>query len=120
MKGLPWGEYYNEFGEQLWDPASMETRIAALMQDDEISQKSGIYHYVLDGDERHLNLRTFDQDMQRGAYDRQQGICPMCDNYFEIAEMHANHKLPWSKNGKTTADNCQMLCRDDYLTESTP
>ncbi len=118
MKGLPWGEYYNDFAGQTWDAASLETRIAALMQDDEINRKSGIYHYVLNGDERHLNLRTFDHAMQATAYERQQGICPMCGNHFEILEMHANHKLPWSKNGKTTADNCQMLCHDDTLAKS--
>ncbi|NUS35176.1 MAG: DUF2254 domain-containing protein [Pseudarthrobacter sp.] len=114
MKGLPWGEYYNDFGKQSWDAAGLEGRIAVLMQDDEIRKKSGIYHYVLDGDERHLNLRTFDQATRRIAYERQEGICPTCGDYFEIAEMHADHKLPWSKNGKTTVDNCQMLCGDDY------
>lgn len=29
--------------------------------------------------------------------------------------MHADHITPWSKGGKTTPDNCQMLCRDCNL-----
>lgn len=118
MKGLPWGEYYNEFSAQTWDSNILEARIAILMQDDEIKKKSGIYHYVLDGDERHLNLRTFDNAMRRTTYERQRGICPMCDEHFEMIDMHADHKKPWSKGGKTTLDNCQMLCRDDNLVKS--
>ena len=30
-------------------------------------------------------------------------------------QMHADHITPWSKGGKTTPDNCQMLCRDCNL-----
>lgn len=29
---------------------------------------------------------------------------------FKIGEMDADHIVPWSKGGKTTAENCQMLC----------
>jgi hypothetical protein len=28
------------------------------MMDEDVEKKSGIYPYVLDGDERHLNIRT--------------------------------------------------------------
>lgn len=33
--------------------------------------------------------------------------------------MHADHITPWSKGGKTTPDNCQMLCRDCNLKKAT-
>lgn len=29
---------------------------------------------------------------------------------FNITDMDADHILPWSKGGKTTPENCQMLC----------
>ena len=29
----------------------------------------------LDGDERHLNIRAFSDNMKREAYERQKGIC---------------------------------------------
>lgn len=29
--------------------------------------------------------------------------------------LDADHITPWSKGGKTTPDNCQMLCRDYNL-----
>ena len=72
----------------------------------------GIYWYVLDGDERHLDLRAFDGNTRREAYERQNGICPLCGRHFELEEMEADHISPWAKGGRTTAENCQMLCRD--------
>ena len=41
--------------------------------------------------------------------------CPICGDEFEFEQMHADHITPWSKGGKTTPDNCQMLCRDCNL-----
>ena len=31
---------------------------------------------------------------------------------FAIEQMQADHITPWAKGGKTTAENCQMLCAD--------
>ena len=33
------------------------------------------------------------------------------DKTFSIGDMEADHIDPWSEGGKTTAENCQMLCR---------
>jgi 5-methylcytosine-specific restriction endonuclease McrA len=32
--------------------------------------------------------------------------------------MEADHITPWSKGGKTTAANCQMLCKADNRIKS--
>lgn len=48
--------------------------------------------------------------MRRTAYEGQKGVCPGCDEHFQIEEMQADHKTPWSKGGKTVAENCVMLC----------
>ena len=112
MKGLPWGELYNRYKDSQLDTAALEAEIADLMQDDEVQKKSGIYEYVLDGDERHLNLRAFDKSTARTAYERQEGICPKCGKHFEIEQMEADHITPWSQGGKTLPENCQMLCRE--------
>lgn len=50
--------------------------------------------------------------MKREAYEKQKGICTHCKKYFEINEMEADHITPWHLGGSTSADNCQMLCRD--------
>ena len=38
-------------------------------------------------------------------------ICPICNKHFELKDMEADHITPWKEGGKTTLDNCQMLCR---------
>ena len=88
------------------------------MADEDVTKKSGVYEYVLTGNERALSIRAFTERDRRTAYERQNGICPMCGEHFEIAEMHADHIQPWSKGGHTTPENCQMLCRDCNLKKS--
>ena len=116
MKGLPWGIYYNKYGKKKLDSDELEKKISSLLREDEdfddITNQRGIYEYVLDGDERHLNIRKFTDKMARTAYERQRGVCPICKKKFKIEEMQADHITPWSKNGHTTASNCQMLCAD--------
>ena len=116
MKGLPWGVYYNRHGGKKYDSATLEKRILQLLRDDEdvgdITNQRGIYEYLLDGDERHLSIRKFSDKMARTAYERQKGVCPVCGKHYEIEEMQADHITPWSKGGRTVAENCQMLCAD--------
>ena len=111
MKGLDWGLFYNRYAAQVWDADDLERRIRHLLLDDEVTNKRGIYEYLLSGDERHLNLRTFSDGMKQAAYERQGGICAACGEHFDIEQMEGDHIDPWSAGGKTTADNCQMLCR---------
>ncbi len=113
MKGLPWGDYFNKFGKEALDTAALEARVADLMVDDEVQKKPGIYEYVLDGEERHLNLRSFPENDKLAAYERQGGICPVCGKHFEFNEMAGDHIVPWSKGGKTVPENCQLLCAFD-------
>ena len=94
------------------DTDALEKQIRELMEDDEIERKGGIYKYVLSGDLRDLSFRLFDKKMKRQAYERQGGICPDCGKHFELEEMEADHITPWKDGGVTTAENCQMLCRE--------
>ena len=110
MKGLDWGVYYNEFHAVSYDTAKQEEQIATLMMDDDVTNKKGIYRYVLGGDEKYLSIRAFTESMKRAAYERQRGVCPRCKKSFEFGEMQGDHITPWSRGGKTTAENCQMLC----------
>lgn len=119
MKGLPWGLFYNEHGKRTdLDPKALEDRISELMADEDVTRKSGVYEYLLTGNERALSIRAFDKRDARAAYERQKGVCPLCGEHFNFDEMQADHITPWSKGGKTTPDNCQMLCRDCNLKKS--
>lgn len=111
MKGVAWGELYNRFKDVRLDAAELEKGVARLMKDSDVQKKSGIYWFVLDGDEHHLGIRAFDDNTKREVYERQNGICKICGKHFEIEEMEADHITPWKEGGRTIANNCQMLCR---------
>ena len=111
MKGVDWGSLYNAHKDTILDPAEIETETAKLIQDDDVTKKAGIYPYILTRDERHLNIRAFTPAMKQKAYERQDGICPLCDDGFDISEMEGDHRDPWIEGGETNDDNCQMLCR---------
>jgi hypothetical protein len=118
MRGVAWGELYNKFQGKSFDTDQLEERVAKLMIDEDVERKSGIYPYLLDGDERHLNIRSFSENMKREAYERQKGVCVKCKRKFSLDEMEGDHVKPWHEGGKTNAANCQMLCIDDNRRKS--
>jgi hypothetical protein len=118
MKGVNWGVLYSDFKDTEFDTNRLEKHVARLMQDDDVEKKSGIYSYVLDGDEKHLNIRAFSDNMKREAYERQKGICVRCKKKFPLHEMEGDHVKPWRESGKTNAANCQMLCKEDNRRKS--
>ena len=118
MKDVAWGKLYNEYKDRKFDSKKLEKEIAKLMEDEDVTNKKGIYSYILTREDKHLNIRAFNHKQKREAYERQKGICPVCGKHFEISEMEADHITPWHKGGKTTAENCQMLCKDDNRRKS--
>ena len=118
MKGIAWGFLYNVFKDRELDPKKLESEISRLMEDEDVTNKKGIYTYVLDGKEKHLNIRAFSNKQKREAYERQKGVCPVCKKHFEIEEMEGDHITPWHEGGKTSAENCQMLCKEDNRRKS--
>ena len=118
MKGIGWGFLYNEFKNQNFDHKKLEEEITILMQDEDVNNKKGIYTYVLTRKEKFLNIRAFTDNQKREAYERQQGICVKCGEHFELSGMEADHITPWHEGGKTSAENCQMLCKHDNRIKS--
>jgi len=76
MKGIEWGALYGEFNGVVYDTTKLEEEIKSLMIDDDVTKKRGIYSFVLNRDERFLSIRAFTEAQRRGAYERQNGICP--------------------------------------------
>lgn len=118
MKSVAWGLLFNVFGKTLLNTKSLESEIERLMKDEDVTKKSGIYDYVLSGNERALSIRQFSENIKREAYERQGGVCPQCGKHFAYEDMEADHITPWSQNGRTNALNCQMLCKDDNRKKS--
>lgn len=118
MKGLPWGILYNKYKDKSLNSKKLEEEISRLMKDDDVTKKSGIYEYLLSGNEKYLSIRAFTESQKAQKYEEQKGICPHCKKEFKREDMEADHIKPWSEGGKTELDNCQMLCRDCNRTKS--
>lgn len=105
------------------------TKAKSAKNDEFVTNKKGIFEYVLGGckDTRLLNVRVFDKSTIKTVYTKQtaeakkKGIsnCPMCaqsgdknksTKIYAINEMDADHVTAWSNGGSTSIDNCQMLC----------
>ncbi|RLD61169.1 MAG: HNH endonuclease [Bacteroidetes bacterium] len=112
MKGIDWGTLYNQFKDKTYDTEKLEEEIAKLILDDDVTNKKGIYPYVLTKKEKYLSIRAFTDATKIKVYEKQKGICVKCKKHFEITEMEADHITPWHEGGKTIEENCQMLCKD--------
>lgn len=129
MKGLEWGRLYETYHKQPYDPQKLNERVEELLDDPQVENKSGIFEYVLGGDQdtKLLNVRVFDEKIKRQVYKLQtddaelKGIsnCPYCaigheatkTRIWKLSEMDADHVSAWSKGGATDISNCQMLCK---------
>lgn len=112
MKGVNWGELYNDFNLKSFDSIILEQETQRLMKDEDVTKKSGIYYYLFTKKEKYLSIRAFTDNHKRESFERQKGICPNCTNTFKFEEMEGDHITPWHLGGKTNALNCQMLCKD--------
>lgn len=115
MKGLDWAWLYDTYGPpRTLDTVAIAKRISELMPQagNEIQRATGIIPYVLTGDERYLDLRTFPEDIKLAVWQQQGGRCNHCGKEFDIEFMEGDHITPWRDGGRTVMDNCQMLCRD--------
>lgn len=118
MKGIEWGILYNKYHENEYNAEELEEKIKMLMADDDVTKKKGIYEYVLNGNEKALSIRAFSDTQKRTQYEKQEGVCPYCKDHFEFEEMEGDHIIPWSKGGKTTPDNLEMICKKCNLKKS--
>lgn len=116
MKSVDWGSLYAEYKDADLDPKELEVRVSELMEDEDVTKKSGIYNYVLSGEERHLSLRAFTDKIKRETFTKQGGVCANAKckeagKVFQMDEMEADHIDPWHAGGKSVSSNCQMLCK---------
>ena len=112
MRGVDWGMLYNRYKDEVFDTKAIEQETAKLIADDDVVKKSGIYSYILTRDEKYLSIRAFTDSMKQKVYEKQNCICKICKKHFELSEMEADHITPWHEGGKTTEENCQMLCKN--------
>ncbi len=111
MKGVEFGELYNKFKDDEHDSVALEEKISILLQDEDVTNKPGVYHYVLTEEKKYLNIRAFTDKQKSECFEKQKGVCIKCKEAFSIEDMEADHIKPWSEGGKTIPENCQMLCK---------
>lgn len=130
QRGLPWGDYYEKYHNTPYNQEETDHKVSELMQDDAVTNKHGIFEYVLGGcnEPKLLNIRLFDRRTAKTVYERQtakakeNGVsnCPDCaatpgganrTHIWGLDEMDADHVTAWSKGGSTDIGNCQMLCK---------
>jgi len=118
MKGVDWGILYSQFNDEVYDSKEIESEIAKLILDDDVTNKKGIYPYVLTKNEKHLSIRIFSDAIKQKVFEKQKGKCTICGDPFDLSEMEGDHITPWSKGGKTDEANCQMICVEDNRRKS--
>ena len=129
MKGLLWGELYEKYHNNPYNTQQVRERVEALLADECVGNKRGIFEYVLGGeqDKSLLNVRVFDDRTKKAKYAEQTAkakaagtsncpYCAMSDNanrarIWKLSEMDADHVTAWSKGGATDIENCEMLCK---------
>jgi hypothetical protein len=129
MRGLEWGRLYEQYHQNAYDPAKVSAKIKILYDDPYVKNHKGIYEYILGGsvDTKLLDVRVFDDATKRSVYAKQTAAanaksksnCPLCalgrdankSKIWKLEEMDADHVAAWSKGGKTSVKNCQMLCK---------
>lgn len=129
MCGLPWGEYYENYHTNSYNPTEVHIKLEELFSDFFVKNRKGVYEYILDGctDTKLLDVRIFDDVTKKTVFNKQtadakdKGVsnCPLCalgtDNnskrIWKLTEMDADHVTAWSKGGSTNIKNCQMLCK---------
>lgn len=128
MQGLEWGELYEKYHSQSYDPEKVSADVSRLYGDSYIKKKRGIFEFILGGlkDTKLLDVRVFDDATKHAVYEKQttaakskkKSNCPFCavghdvnkNRIYELEEMDADHVAAWSKGGDSSAKNCQMLC----------
>lgn len=129
MCGLEWGRLYEKYHKKSYDPSKVSKAVQKLYSDPYVKNRKGIFEYILGGsvDTKLLEVRVFDEATKRSVYAAQTKIakaknksnCPHCaighdankNKIWGFNEMEADHVSAWSKGGKTTAKNCEMLCK---------
>lgn len=135
MRGLNWGDLYERFHGNSYDPSAVHDKLQELYTDFFVKNRKGVFEYILGGctDTKLLDIRIFDDVTKKTVYATQtadakkRGVsnCPMCatgnnnnkTRIYKINEMDADHVTAWSKGGLTDISNCEMLCKSHNRTK---
>jgi 5-methylcytosine-specific restriction endonuclease McrA len=64
---------------------------------------------------RKINAPVVENVDRRVVYDRDGGVCYLCENKVNFEEMHAEHVIPLARGGNHSYDNVKTACADCNL-----
>lgn len=129
MRGLEWGRLYETYRKQPYNSGTVSSEVKRLYADPYVKNRKGIFEYILGGfvDSKLLDVRVFDEATKKSIYAVQTSKatsenisnCSLCaighdankHKIWNVTDMDADHVSAWSKGGKTTAANCELLCK---------
>ena len=129
MRGLKWGEFYETYRKQPYNPQKVSVQVKKLYADPYVKNRKGVFEFILGGsvETKLLDVRVFDEATKKAIFSKQTqeaekkefSNCPLCaignnsnkTRIYKLKEMDADHVAAWSKGGKTDIKNCEMLCK---------
>lgn len=128
MQGLEWGRLYEMYHSKSYKASKVSTDVQRLYGDPYVKNRRGVFEYILGDqkDKRLLDVRVFDEATKKSIFQKQTSFakkkdksnCPLCaignnankSRIYKFEEMDADHVSAWSKGGRSSAKNCEMLC----------
>lgn len=129
MRGLEWGQLYETYRKQPYNPQKVSEQVRELYADSYVKNRKGVFEFILGGstDYKLLDVRIFDEATKKSVYTKQTteaekngtSNCPLCTvgnnanktKIWILKDMDADHVSAWSKGGATDIKNCEMLCK---------
>lgn len=113
MEKVDWGTLYNKYHDIELNKSKTDEFIEQIEKNakaDGITAPYGIYEFVFDGSEKHLQERAFPEEIKKMKWDIQNHKCAICGEDLDFKDCAGDHIVPWSLGGTTTLANCQALC----------
>ena len=119
MCGLPWGELYEKYHKNPYNPSEVAAKQRELYEDYYVKNKKGIYEYILGGcqDTKLLEVRCFDEPTKKSVYARQTkeaealGVsnCPLCALGAAVAKQSSHASSLGTRSSSPASPNAYRI-----------
>ena len=114
MKGLDIGFLYNKYHKQKIDKKAIHRKFDTLIGNVENASytDNGIFKYLFSNRHEDLYKREFTKKMKSIKWIEQGKKCNSCQKELKEKDIIGHHKKPFNKNGPTTVENLEILCKE--------
>ncbi len=117
MKKVKWAEvFYENEKKKAEDKVAVKyedipKRIKELSAMPGIDKNEGIPMFLVTGEEKYLNSRSFNKKDIINKWKEQDKKCASCGEAKDEDQIAGDHIVSWSKGGRTEYENLQVLCK---------